>query len=452
MKFLLFAFALFWSVLCPAEDTSKSQPETTPVKSAATEPTPAKVQSAKPKAQPPVNFEELRAAIELEMKKSNVPAVGVAVVDADGSIWAASLGVANKEKKLAADADTQFRIGSTSKMFVALAILKLQEEGRVKLTDKVRDLVPEVKFENQWESTNPILVGHLLEHTTGWDDMHLPEYAYSDPTPVTLKQGLDFHPHSRISRWVPGTRMSYCNSGPPVAAAIVEKITGQRFEDYVREKFFGPIGMEHATYFADDYYAQHGAMLYQNGRIQPYWHISLRPAGAINASPNDMLQFLQFFLHRGVVADKALISEQSLHRMETPQTTLGAVAGTETGYGLANYSSYHRGFRYQGHNGGVMGGLTELAYCPELGVGHVIMINCGDGGAFWRIQEIVKNFEIFFAPLAINITQNFYDFMIEFFISKESDSNGQNNFIQKNLMETMKSQVGISDSIDARES
>lgn len=72
-----------------------------------------------------------------------------------------------------------------------------------------------------------------------------------------------------------------------------------------------------------------------------------------------------------------------------------------------------------------------------------------DGMVPTNSWEIVKNFEIFFAPLAINITQNFYDFMIEFFISKESDSSGQNTFIQKNLMETMKSQVGDIHSPDA---
>ena len=69
-----------------------------------------------------------------------------------------------------------FRIGSNSKIFVALAVLKLQEQGKLSLKDRVRDLIPEIKFENGWEDTNPILVEHFLEHTTGWDDLHLVEY------------------------------------------------------------------------------------------------------------------------------------------------------------------------------------------------------------------------------------------------------------------------------------
>ena len=96
----------------------------------------------------------------------------------------------------------------------------------------VRKLAPEVWFENRWEASDPVRVVNLLEHTTGWDDMHLHEYAVDAPPSLGLREALDSYHRSRISRWPPGTRMAYCNSGPPVAAYIVEKITHQRFEDY----------------------------------------------------------------------------------------------------------------------------------------------------------------------------------------------------------------------------
>jgi CubicO group peptidase (beta-lactamase class C family) len=103
----------------------------------------------------------------------------------------------------------------------------------------VNKLVPEVSFENRWEATDPVRVVDLLEHTTGWDDIHLRE-SVKDAKGMTLREGLDYDRPSRISRWRPGTRMAYSNSGPPVAAYIVEKITGQRFEDYVTQNFFCP--------------------------------------------------------------------------------------------------------------------------------------------------------------------------------------------------------------------
>ena len=341
----------------------------------------------------PSSLDELKSMIAEVLEEQDVPAVGIALADRDGTVWAGSLGLADRERGLEADADTLYRIGSTSKMFVALAVLKLVEQGRLSLDDRLSDLAPGIAFENPWEGTDPVRVVHLLEHTTGWDDIHLPEYAHNDPTPATLKEGLDFHPHSRVSRWVPGTRMSYCNAGPPVAAWIVQQITGLDFEDYVQFNFFDPLGMETATYRLDDNVKARGATLYSGGKPQDYWHIVMRPSGSINASPRDMAAFLRLFIDRGRVDDWQLVSEKSLARMERAESSSGARAGLEVGYGLHNYSSAHEGWIYREHNGGVNGGLTELAYLPGAGVGHAIMINSDNGEAFREISRLVRAFE-----------------------------------------------------------
>lgn len=340
----------------------------------------------------PGTVAELEVAIEKVLEETKTPAVGLTLVNGDGPVWITALGTANVERDIKATENTMFRIGSTSKMFVSLAILKLQEEGRVSLKDKVRDLVPEIEFKNPWSEKSPILVEHLLEHTTGWDDMHLAEYALNDPS-LSLKGGLDYHPDSRTSRWIPGTRMSYCNSGPPVAAYIIEKITGQTFEDYIQEHFFAPMGMENMTYFASDQYKLLGATLYRDDKPQKYWNISVRPSGAINASPKDMARMLQFFIHRGRVDSLQLVSEASLKRMETPSSTTGARAGLEYGYGLSNYSSPYKRFVYRSHNGGVNGGLTDFAYLPDHQLGYAVMINSGNGNALYRIAQLIREFQ-----------------------------------------------------------
>ena len=110
----------------------------------------------------PKSTKDLQIAIEKILNESGTPAAGVALVSGDSVIWATAIGMANVEKKIKANENTMFRIGSVSKMFVSLAILKLQQEGRIKLKDKVRDLAPDVEFINRWEKTNPILVEHLL--------------------------------------------------------------------------------------------------------------------------------------------------------------------------------------------------------------------------------------------------------------------------------------------------
>lgn len=342
----------------------------------------------------PATLGDLQAAIVEVMEDAELPAVGIALVDSNGPVWVDALGKANLEADVDADADTLFRIGSTSKMFVALAVLKLVEEGRLSLDDKLAELAPEIAFQNPWEDSDPVRIVHLLEHTTGWDDIHLPEYAHNDPKPASLREGLDFHPHSRVSRWKPGSRMAYCNSGPPVAAYIVQKVTGIEFEQYVQEVFFEPMGMTTMTYrYSDDVVAK-GVTSYANGNVpQDYWHIIMRPSGSINASPRDMARLVALFLNRGVVNGRQLVSASSLSRMETAGSTPAARAGQEVGYGLHNYSSVHEHWVYRAHDGGVNGGLTEMAYLPEAGAGHAIMVNSDDFVAFRKISDLVRKFE-----------------------------------------------------------
>ena len=317
-----------------------------------------------PTPAPAQSVDELREQLLQILEETHTPGASVAIVHRDGPELVTGLGLADVAGNRAATSDTLFRIGSTSKAFASLSILQLVNEGKLSLDDPVRKLVPEVWFENRWEASDPVRVVHLLEHTTGWDDMHLREYAKDAPS-MSLRDALDYDHHSRTSRWPPGTRMAYCNSGPAVAAYIVEKITGKRFEDYVQQHFFTPIGMKTATYFQPD--AAATTTLYHDDGKTPYryWNILLRPAGSINASANDMAAYLSFYLNRGAVHGAQIMPAASIDRMEVPASTWAAKDGLKCGYGLSNYCSIYDGFVYHGHNGGVEGGLTELAYMPD---------------------------------------------------------------------------------------
>ena len=342
------------------------------------------------KPKPAQSIAELQQQLEKILKDTHTPGVSVAIVHKDGPEWVAGLGMADVASGRANSPDTLFRIGSTSKAFASLSILLLRDEGKLSLDDPVHKLVPDVFFENRWESTDPIRVVNLLEHTTGWDDLHLREYAKQAPDSMSLRDGLDYDHTSRVSRWRPGTRMAYCNSGPPVAAYIVEKLSGQRFEDFVQQNFFAAIGMKTATYFEPD--AGTTTTLYHEDGKTPYsyWHILLRPAGSINASANDMAAYVQFYLNRGAVGGKHVLPSADIDRMEIPESTWAAKQGMKTGYGLSNYWSTEDGFVYHGHDGGVEGGLTNMAYMPDSNVGYFFSINSGNGSAFEQIAKAIR--------------------------------------------------------------
>ena len=367
------------------------------------------------KPKPAQSIQELQTQLEKILQDTHTPGVSVAVVHKDGPEWIAGLGLADVASHRANTPDTLFRIGSTSKAFASLSILMLADQGRLSLNDSVRKLAPDVWFENRWEATDPLRVVNLLEHTTGWDDLHLREYAKQAPDTMSLRDGLDYDHHSRVSRWPPSTRAAYSNSGPPVAAYIVEKLTGQRFEDFVQQNLFQPIGMKTATYFEPQ--ATAATTLYHtDGKTPyPYWHILLRPAGSINASAKDMAAYVQFYLNRGAVDGKQIVPSADIDRMEVPESTWAAQQGLKAGYGLSNYWSIEDGFVYHGHNGGVNGGLTEMSYMPEYGVGYFYSINSANGDAFTKIGKAIRayitnNVQRPRVPMAVNLPANASDY------------------------------------------
>src|SRR5690349_22054325 len=139
----------------------------------------------------------------------------------------------------------------------------------------------------------------------------------------------------------------------------------------LHDRLFVPIGMTTATYFRPAPDQQPATLYHADGkRPFPYWYIIERPAGAINASARDMAAYVRFLLNRGAVRGKQIVPRSAIERMELPQSALTARAGLPVGYGLSlgTYVS-DSGFEWIGHDGGVSGGITIMAYRPDAGVG-----------------------------------------------------------------------------------
>jgi len=342
--------------------------------------------------QKPTTIADLQSAIEAVLQETRTPGAAIAIVSRDKVEWVAGIGKADVAANKMVTAETLFRIASISKSFAALAALKLQEEGKLKLTDTVRQWLPEVAFENPWESTDPVRLVHLMEHTSGFDDLHLKEWAHNDPTPVALKDALAYGAASRVSRWRPGSRMAYCSSGPAVLAAVIEKASGQRFEDYVQKQFFDPLHMESASYFLTPEVERRLTKLYRSDGVTTYdyWHFCYRNSGAGNASAKDMANYVRFYIQRGSFDGSQLLRPASIERMETMETLPAAKLGGFAGYGLYNDAMPEGAFTFRGHGGAIMGALSEMAYLPDAGRGYAVMINSGNGYALLRITKLIR--------------------------------------------------------------
>lgn len=348
---------------------------------------------------PPRTIPELESRVRTVLERTHTPGISIAVVSRDRVIWQAGLGLADVASGREATPETLFRIGSTSKAFTALIMLLLEQEGRLHLDDPIRRYVPEIAFTNPWESTDPVRIVNVLEHTAGWDEWTLRVFANSDPTPLSLRQGLDLDAQGRTSRWRPGTRVSYTNWGPPVAAYIAEKVTNQPFEHLVHERLFVPIGMTTATYWRPGPDVSTATLYHRDGTTPfPYWHTAGRPTGSINASAKDMAAYVRFLLNRGAVNGRQLLPPAAIARLELPTSSLTARAGLSVGYGLYLATSIGGGYLWVGHNGEVPGGLTTVAYRPDAGVGYAFMINSGNKAAAREIDRLLRGYLTAGAP------------------------------------------------------
>jgi CubicO group peptidase (beta-lactamase class C family) len=329
----------------------------------------------------PKTLEEFQSAAKKILDAEHVPGAGIALVTNGQVLWCGGIGKADLAQNRDITCDTEFRVGSISKTFVSLALLKLEEEGRINLQSRLQDVAPEVPLKNPWESTNPVRITNLLEHTAGFDDMALREvYNTKDSPDISILQVLQKFPNPQNVRWPPSTRSAYSNPDYGIAGYLVGKVSGQTWTSYIRANILAPLDISIGDF---DLTPQNRPLLAQgyqrpDGKpIQPvaYKEIYLRPAGDMKASPAELAKLVQFFLRRGAANDRQLLRPETIARMEYPQTPLAARNGLRLGYGLANYTEVKGGVVTHGHDGGIGGFISTYRYMPEQNWGYVVLLN-----------------------------------------------------------------------------
>lgn len=340
-------------------------------------------------------IEDLESDLDSIMNEISTPGAAVAIVSADSIIWIGTFGFANIETGELVTEKTHFCIGSCTKSFVGLGFLKLLDEGRIDLNTPVREIAPEIEIDNPWADTHPVRVVHLLEHTAGFDDIH-PNWFYFEGPVLSLRRALEEKAHLRRVRWQPGTRYSYASAGFELAGYILEKVSGQRYEDYLDQILLEPIGMTTSTIGSSEECRRLLAVGYdKNTKPFPVWYDYGEPAGAMNSSINEMALFVQFLLNRGAVGNAQIISDDLFNRIGKPSSTLAAEAGLESGYSFGIGTSYRGGAKWLSHGGAVFGFLAEYSLSLDNGLGYVVLQNSFDvsfyDDVFTRVRSYVNS-------------------------------------------------------------
>lgn len=342
-----------------------------------------------------VSLHALLDSIKMEMKKAHIPGLMLTLVTRDSVLYNNGLGIANLEENRPVDALQRFRLGSVSKSFAALCILKLEYEGKFSLQDKLQDIAPEIPFVNKWEDTHPVRIVHLLEHSAGFDDMHFNAmFNHYKVEPPALDM-VKIHRKALVTRWKPGTRMSYSNPDYVILTYLIEKFSGMSYHAYTQQTIFEPLGMQHSDFLSfvpqNKNYAQGYKWTGDAYKEVPFYSVYAGMAGALNSCGNDMAKFVQFFLNNGKVDTAQVFAADLIRKMETPTSTIAAQNGLWTSYALANYpSKFDKAAIFRGHNGGISGFASVYAYNRSLGVGYAMSNNAETGMS--KIEDLIINY------------------------------------------------------------
>lgn len=337
-------------------------------------------------------LDNLLQAIESKRIELDIPAIGLTLVNKNKTLFSGSFGIADRTSARKVDGNTVFRIGSITKSFTALAILLLVDDGKLNLDDRLIDIAPELKINNKWQDTHPILISHLLEHTAGLNDLSGEEFNLNES--LTLNEALERNVDSRVIQWPPGMHHSYTNIGAGLLAYVIEKRSGMSYEDFVQDRIFNPLKMSSASFYPDEMTLKHLATGYDTDGVSPipYWQMSFRAFGAINIKPTDMTPLLQLMLNKGTYKNKRIVSVSLLNNMHTPTTTLAAKSGLEFGYGAGSYTFFHNGHVFYGHGGDGDGYLARYGVNPASGMAYFVVINVFRDSDLVEVRQLIEDF------------------------------------------------------------
>lgn len=291
-------------------------------------------------------------------------------------------GFANLEWNIPNSPATKFALASVTKQFTAAAILLLEERGKLKTDDLVKKLMPDAPA--AWDR---ITIFHLLTHTSGIPNFTtFPDYRAQEPF-ATTPEKLVARFRDKPLDFQPGVKFSYNNSGYALLGYLLEKATGESYENFLQANIFTPLGMKDSGYDSNTAIIPRRATDYVPGKDVPeragFVHRSIPfSAGALYSTTEDLLRWEQ-----GLFGGK-LISAASLAKMISPTKTYSE-------YAMGLYLYVMNGHKMIYHIGGVGPGMPGLAarlsYFPEDKLTVVVLANLDSGaGGDTAVRQISR--------------------------------------------------------------
>ncbi len=296
----------------------------------------------------------------------HIPGLAVSIVDKSGIHFSASFGFYGKNNPITES--TTFLLGSTSKTFTALAIMRLVEQGILNLDSPVIEYLPEFKLASP-EFERKITIRHLLNHTSGLSEKGMPSSSLGEDSLegelIKLRQCKPVA--------APGERYEYFNQNYRLLGLVIEKISGTSFEAYLKKEIFSPLGMvdTYAGPAGKNRAAGYGEIFGLPYRRNQKFRAGAIPSGYISSSAADISKYLIEELRAGN-------NESTVFNHETIKLTWTPPGDKKEGYAMGWYAFDITDMKpFIGHGGALENYQSFFYLCPAQNLGFVFLMNQG---------------------------------------------------------------------------
>jgi len=309
--------------------------------------------------------------VPLEIERGDIAGAVVVVVKDGKILFSRGYGYSDAEKKRpVSPEETQFRVGSVSKLFTWTSVMQLQEQGKIDLDHDVNDYID---FHIPATFARPITVRNLMTHTPGFEEVIKDLFGSGAPF-MSLHDYITTHLPRQI--YPPGTVPAYSNYGATLAGYIVQRISGRPFDDYVAENIFKPLEMAHSSFDQPLPEPLKDTMskgyILASGGAKPFEIVIAAPAGSLASSGNDMAHFMIAHLQNGQYASARILRPETARLMHTRQFSMDpSVPGICLGF----YEEDRNGHRVFGHAGDTEQFHTDLHLMADQNLGFFVSYN-----------------------------------------------------------------------------
>jgi CubicO group peptidase (beta-lactamase class C family) len=320
-------------------------------------------------------FAHLRQWIEYEIQTANVTGLSIALLDDQQIIWSEGFGFANKAAGIRATGGTCYRAGSISKLFTAVAAMQLAEAGKLDIDAPLTRALPKFSIRNRTASEEPITPRMVMSHHSGLPSDRIEGMWTEHPAQYS---SLVDATSDEYRAFPPNFVYAYSNLGYSLLGAAVEYVAGKAFEGVMREQLLAPLGMKDSTFEYAPPDGPRAALAYDEDG-EPGRELPLRdiPAGGLNSTVTDLLQFARLMFGRGTVDGVSIAEEATIAEIQRPQNTACPLdVDLRVGLGWHYAPSLVRGAGpVLFHDGGTLHHRSVLVLLPRHRLAVAVMAN-----------------------------------------------------------------------------